>query len=127
MQQINIDINHNRYSNMSNSLKESFLSILDNYLILHKPKKLILSEIYYRFDELFRTYNLPEFQYRIEFIDNKINFLPLREIDKLAFKGMMSENIRKEKIKRILDRRTSNQYQVIPIENVDIYRYRKEN
>ena len=100
MQQINVK--HDMYFT-SNSLKESFLSILDNYLILHKPKKHILSEIYFRLDDLFRTYNLPEFQYRIEFIDNKINFLPLREIDKLAFKGMMSENIRKDKIKRILD------------------------
>ena len=90
---------NNNFEHNTKTLKESFLEIINVSIY---PTKYEKDKLYYQLDELFRYFNLEEFRYKLE-IDKVVKFIPLRRIDELAFKGFMSENIRKEKFERILE------------------------
>jgi hypothetical protein len=76
---------------------------MENPLFLKTSMRYEKDKIRYLLDELFRYFDISEFQYKLEFIDDKLEFLPIREIDKLILNGILAENIRKEKFKRILE------------------------
>ena len=102
MQQVQIQINKNHY-HTHKTLKESFLDIMENTLFLKTTMEYEIDKIRFSLDELFIYFDIKEFQYKLEIINSKIEFIPIREIDKLILKGILAENIRKEKFKRILE------------------------
>jgi hypothetical protein len=101
IQQVKINIDNHNHNHKT--LKESFLEIMENPLFLETSMRYEKDKIRYLLDKLFRYFDISEFQYKLEFIDDKLEFLPIREIDKLILKGILAENIRKEKFKRILE------------------------
>jgi hypothetical protein len=72
-------------------LREAFLEI--KRMFLHEQQtRHTLEEMTYCYSNLFRSYNLSDLQFRLQFNDKRdcIEFIPLRIIDKLAIEGILS-------------------------------------
>jgi len=71
------------------SIKEEFLSIKEKYSYSFCTAH-TRGEMYRDYDNFFKKWLLEDLQYRIIFNDNSITFDLIRQIDKLAIKGILN-------------------------------------
>ena len=72
-------------------LKTEFNAISER--VIGKPlTQVMVEELYNKYDELFKEFELQDLQFTIKLdeYEHMINFNPIRNIDKLAIKGILS-------------------------------------
>jgi hypothetical protein len=84
-----VDITDNIFKIEIRNLKSEFLGINDYYI--GKPLTMVLmEEINNRYYDLFESFDLRDLQWRLIKHENKVEFLPIRPIDKYTINGIIN-------------------------------------
>jgi len=92
--------NRMNYPSSQKLLKEYINEIFNNYSPINTN---VIFEVKYRLQNLFYSYGLENFKYDIIYKNGIFKIIPKDNIDNYILMGILSENIRVKKLKKILD------------------------